>query len=60
MSRADSDAIYAYLMAQKPAAVANHEPELSFPFNMRFAVMFWNMLFLQGHVAGCIDRGSSR
>jgi mono/diheme cytochrome c family protein len=47
MSRADSDDIYAYLMAQKPAAVPNHEPELSFPFNMRFAVFFWNVLFLR-------------
>ncbi|CAB3795072.1 cytochrome c [Paraburkholderia caffeinilytica] len=46
LSRADSDAIYAYLMAQKPAAVANHEPELSFPFNMRFGVRFWNWMFL--------------
>ncbi|MEZ0605603.1 c-type cytochrome [Paraburkholderia sp. IW21] len=46
MSRADSDAIYAYLMAQKPAAVANHGPELSFPFNMRFGVRFWNWMFL--------------
>lgn len=47
MSRADSDAIYAYLMAQKPAAVPNRNPELMFPFNVRFAVMFWNILFLK-------------
>jgi mono/diheme cytochrome c family protein len=47
MSRADSDAIYAYLMAQKPAAVPNREPDLTFPFNVRMAVMFWNMLFLK-------------
>jgi len=47
MTRADSDAIYAYLMAQKPMAVANHEPELKFPFNLRFAVMFWNVPFLK-------------
>jgi mono/diheme cytochrome c family protein len=47
MSRADSDAIYAYLMAQKPAAVPNREPDLKFPFNVRIAVMFWNMLFLK-------------
>ena len=30
MSRVDSDAIYAYLMAQKPAAVPNREPDRSF------------------------------
>src|ERR1700692_614189 len=47
MSRADSDAIHAYLREQKPAAVPNHEPDLKFPFNVRFAVMFWNMLFLK-------------
>jgi mono/diheme cytochrome c family protein len=47
MSRADSDAVYAYLMAQKPAAVPNREPDLKFPFNVRTAVMFWNMLFLK-------------
>ncbi|MFT4504142.1 c-type cytochrome [Caballeronia sp. 15711] len=47
ISRADSDAIYAYLMAQKPAAVPNREPDLKFPFNVRIAVMFWNMLFLK-------------
>ena len=47
MSRADSDAIYAYLMAQKAAAVPNRDPELMFPFNVRFAVMFWNILFLK-------------
>jgi len=47
ISHADSDAMYAWLMAQKPAAVPNHQPELSFPFNMRFAVRFWNMLFLK-------------
>jgi mono/diheme cytochrome c family protein len=47
MTRADSDAIYAYLMTQKPMAVPNHEPELKFPFNLRFAVMFWNVLFLK-------------
>ena len=47
MSRADTDAIYAYLMAQKAAAVPNVEPDLKFPFNLRFAVRFWNMLFLK-------------
>ena len=47
LSRADSDAMYTWLMAQKPAAVAKHAPELSFPFNLRFAVRFWNMLFLK-------------
>jgi mono/diheme cytochrome c family protein len=47
MARADSDAIYAYLMQVKPAKVANKEPDLKFPYNMRFGVRFWNMLFLK-------------
>jgi mono/diheme cytochrome c family protein len=47
MSREDSDAIYAYLMAQKPAALPSVEPDLKFPYNVRFAVRFWDMLFLK-------------
>lgn len=47
ISRADSDAIYAYLMSVKPMAVVNREPDLQFPYNMRFGVRFWNMLFLK-------------
>jgi mono/diheme cytochrome c family protein len=47
MSREDSDAIYAYLMTQKPAAVPNIDPDLKFPYNVRFAVRFWDMLFLK-------------
>ena len=51
MSRADSDAIYAYLMQTRPAAVANKEPDLKFPYNMRFGVRFWNMLFLEDELS---------
>ncbi|GJJ00590.1 cytochrome c [Duganella rhizosphaerae] len=47
MSRADSDAIYAYLMQIKPAAVASKAADLKFPYNMRFGMRFWNMLFLK-------------
>lgn len=47
MSRADSDAIFAYLMQIKPAAVASKAPDLKFPYNMRFGMRFWNMLFLK-------------
>lgn len=46
ITREDSDALYAYLMAQKPAAVPSVKPVLSFPYNVRFAVRFWDMLFL--------------
>jgi mono/diheme cytochrome c family protein len=58
LSRADSDAMYAWLMAQKPAAVANHAPELSFPFNLRFAVRFWNMVFLKDALPDASQGGS--
>ncbi|GJH11686.1 cytochrome c [Caballeronia novacaledonica] len=47
MSREDSDAIYAYLMTQKPAAVPNVASDLKFPYSVRFAVRFWDMLFLK-------------
>jgi mono/diheme cytochrome c family protein len=47
MSRADSDAIYAYLMQLKPARVENKPVDLKFPYNMRFGVRFWNMMFLK-------------
>ncbi len=47
LTRADTDAIYAYLMSVRPAAVANHPNDLRFPYNMRFGVRFWNMLFLK-------------
>lgn len=47
MTRADSDAIYAYLMQTRPVAVKSRAADLSFPYNMRFGVRFWNMLFLK-------------
>ncbi|MES2263274.1 MAG: cytochrome c [Pseudomonadota bacterium] len=47
LSRDDSDALYAYFMQLKPAAVKNKDPDLKFPYNMRFGVRFWNMLFLK-------------
>ncbi|MFM0649175.1 cytochrome c [Paraburkholderia bryophila] len=60
LSRADSDAIYAYLMAQKPAAVPNHEPELSFPFNLRFGVRFWDWVFLKDALPDASNQASAK
>ena len=51
MSRADSDAIFAYLMQTKAAPVANKDPDLKFPYNLRFGVRFWNMLFLKDQLS---------
>lgn len=50
LTRADSDALYAYLMQINPAAVANREPDLKFPYNIRLGVRFWNMLFLKDEI----------
>jgi mono/diheme cytochrome c family protein len=47
LSRADTDAMYAYLMQLKPMAVANRPHELGFPYNIRFGLVFWNALFLK-------------
>ncbi|MQR01788.1 c-type cytochrome [Glaciimonas soli] len=47
MTRADSDAIFAYLKSIPPAAVENQKNELKFPYNLRFGMVFWNMLFLK-------------
>lgn len=47
MTRADSDAIYAYLMSVKPAAVPNRKHGLSFPYNVRTAMRAWDWMFLK-------------
>jgi mono/diheme cytochrome c family protein len=47
ISRADSDAMYAYLMQVRPAPVRSREPELGFPYNVRMALFGWNLLFLK-------------
>jgi mono/diheme cytochrome c family protein len=46
MTRADSDAIYAYVMQLRPAKVPNRTTDLRFPFNIRLGMLGWNLLFL--------------
>jgi mono/diheme cytochrome c family protein len=46
MTRADADAIYAYVMQLRPMNVANRRTELNFPFNIRLGMLGWNLLFL--------------
>ena len=46
MTRADADAIYAYLMQIRPAKVPNRTTDLRFPFNIRLGMRGWNLLFL--------------
>lgn len=45
LKREDSDAIYAYLMSLEPIAKPSPQTDLSFPFNLRFGLSFWNMLY---------------
>ncbi|MGY6250692.1 cytochrome c [Bosea thiooxidans] len=47
MSEEDVDAVYAYLMTREPMRVANRENELSFPFNIRQSLTFWNLVNLR-------------
>jgi mono/diheme cytochrome c family protein len=46
MTRADSDAIYAWLMQLRPMPVANRQTALDFPYNIRLGMAAWNTLFL--------------
>lgn len=47
-SREDSDAMYAYLMNVPAVDQPNPENGLSFPFNLRYGLYFWNFLFADG------------
>ncbi len=47
MSDADIEALYAYLMAQKPVRSAPPPTALAFPFGMRPLLAGWNGLFLK-------------
>jgi mono/diheme cytochrome c family protein len=45
ISRADSDAIYAYLHTVKPVHAVQRADRLVFPTNIRLGMAFWNMLY---------------
>ncbi|MRX07742.1 c-type cytochrome [Pseudoduganella sp. FT25W] len=47
LSREDVLAIKAYLFSLPPVAQATPRPDLSFPFNQRWAMGFWNAAFFQ-------------
>lgn len=46
MSRDDVLAIKAWLFSLPPVKQANRTNELSFPFNQRWGMAFWNLVFL--------------
>jgi mono/diheme cytochrome c family protein len=58
MTRADADAIYAYIMQLRPMKVANHRTGLNFPFNIRLGMLGWNLLFLHDSLPA-VSAGSS-
>jgi mono/diheme cytochrome c family protein len=45
VTRADSDAIYAYLRSVPPVKQKNREHQLSFPYNNRSLILGWRTLF---------------
>ena len=45
ITRADSDALWVWLMAQRPVNKPNRSNDLIFPFNIRPAVALWNAFF---------------
>jgi mono/diheme cytochrome c family protein len=47
VTRADSDAIYAYLMSVPPVKLKNRPHELRFPFNKRELLVGWRTLYFK-------------
>src|SRR5262249_57520447 len=45
VTRADSDAIFAYLRSVPPVHQANRPHDLSFPYNNRFLILGWRTLY---------------
>jgi mono/diheme cytochrome c family protein len=58
ITRADADAIYAYIMQLRPMKVANRSTKLNFPFNIRLGMLGWNLLFLHSSLPA-VSAGSS-
>lgn len=47
LTRTDTDALYAYLMAQPPAETARTPHTLRFPYNQRSLLRLWRMLYFK-------------
>src|SRR6516164_7790354 len=60
MSRADSDAIYAYVMQLPPMNVANRATGLAFPFDIRLGMVAWNIAFLADSIPAASTGSSQR
>lgn len=59
LSRADSDAIRAYLMSQPAVNEPNRRNNVGFPANLRTALHGWNLLFARSEVRSA-SQGESR
>jgi mono/diheme cytochrome c family protein len=59
ITRADSDAIYAYLMTRPAVNVASPENEFPFPLNQRVAMIGWNLLFRSNDPLPLSSQGDS-
>jgi mono/diheme cytochrome c family protein len=46
LTREDSDAMYAYLMSVRPVRAANRDNDIRFPYNLRFGLSGWKLLFM--------------
>jgi len=58
MPREDVDAVFAYLMSLPPVKQASQPADLHFPYNMRFGVRFWKMLFLKDELPAASEGAS--
>ncbi|MDE2371101.1 MAG: cytochrome c [Burkholderiales bacterium] len=47
VTRADSDALYAYLRSLPPVAQANRPQEIRFPYRTQFALTIWQWLYFR-------------
>lgn len=59
MPKADSDAIFAYLLSLEPVDVAVKRSELPFPLNQSALIIGWNMLFFDKAELPGSSEGSS-
>ena len=51
MTRADADALYAFLRTMEPVNQPNRPAEMEFPYNQRALLAFWRALYFAGHAA---------
>ena len=50
LTRADSDAIFAFLLSQAPAAQSNRAHALEFPYNSQIALALWRALYFRPQI----------